>query len=163
MDVTFSCSKCNHSVTCSFDRASQAIACPQCRLEYRIPADAFAGDKLHRCLVCPSHDLFIRKDFPQRLGVGVVVAGFVASSIAWYNYQIILTFAILFATALIDVVLYVFVGGVLVCYRCNAHYRGIEGSDEHGAFELETHERYRQQAARLSEQRQAAQRTSVPS
>lgn len=155
MTVTFTCTKCDRDVTASHEPGAAALSCPNCRAAYQIPEGAFVDGKLTRCLVCPSRELFIRRDFPQRLGVAVVVAGFIASSIAWYYYQIILTFAILFATALVDVILYVVVGGVLVCYRCHAHYRGVEGSDEHGNFELETHERYRQQAARLGERRPA--------
>jgi hypothetical protein len=108
---------------------------------------------LRRCLVCGSEDLFVRKDFPQQLGVGIVVAGFIASSIAWSQYMTLLTFGILFATALIDVVLYLIVGEALVCYRCQAQYRMAPGIEQHSAFNLETHERYRQQAARLAEQR----------
>ncbi len=37
------------------------------------------------------------------------------------------TFAILFATALIDVVLYLIVPDALMCYRCGAMYRQAEG------------------------------------
>ncbi len=55
----------------------------------------------------------MRKDFPQRLGVAIVVTGFIASSIAWSQYMTLLTFGILFATALIDVVLYLIVGEAL--------------------------------------------------
>ena len=61
-----------------------------------------------------------------------------------------LTFAILFATALVDVVLYLIVPDALMCYRCGAQYRMAEGMARHGAFNLETHERYRQQAARMA-------------
>ena len=63
-----------------------------------------------------------------------------------------LTFGILFATAIIDVVLYSLVGDALMCYRCFAQYRGQDKYEEHGPFNLETHERYRQAAARQSEQ-----------
>ncbi len=115
-----------------------------------MPADAFEGDQLRRCLVCPSTDLFVRKDFPQRLGVGIVVLGIAASSIAWGYSLPILTFAILSATALLDVVLYLLVPNALMCYRCGAQYRLAPGMDRHGAFNLETHERYRQQAARMA-------------
>jgi monovalent cation:H+ antiporter-2, CPA2 family len=31
--------------------------------------------RLTRCIVCPSVDLFVRKDFPQRVGVGLVAIG----------------------------------------------------------------------------------------
>jgi hypothetical protein len=109
--------------------------------------------KLCRCLVCPSTDLFVRKDFPQRLGVAVVVLGIVASSVAWGYSLPILTFGILLATALLDVVLFLVVPDALMCYRCGAQYRHAEGMDRHGAFSLETHERHRQHSARMAGQR----------
>jgi hypothetical protein len=95
--------------------------------------------------------LFVRKDFPQVVGVAVVIFGGIASSIAWYFYRVYLTFGILFAIAAIDVLLYKIVGESLTCYRCHAQYRGVAGLKRHGAFELETHERYRQQTARLAQ------------
>ena len=80
------------------------------------------------------------------------MTGFIASSIAWSQYMTVLTFAILFATALIDVALYLIVGEALECYRCHAQYRTVAGLANHSAFSLETHERYRQLAARMAEQ-----------
>ncbi|MGD9719642.1 MAG: hypothetical protein AB7O59_00310 [Pirellulales bacterium] len=121
-----------------------------------VPADAFDGEQLRRCIACPSTDLFVRKDFPQRLGVTIVVLGIVASSIAWAYTYTIATFAILFATALVDVVLYLVVPDALACYRCGAMYRLAKGMERHGAFNLETHERYRQQAARMADTSRSA-------
>jgi hypothetical protein len=126
------------------------LRCASCRQEIALPPDAFDGDELRRCLVCPSTDLFVRKDFPQRLGVAIVVVGIVGSSIAWGYTYTIATFAILFATALADVVLYLLVPDALMCYRCGAMYRSVPGMGRHGAFNLETHERYRQQSARMA-------------
>jgi hypothetical protein len=83
------------------------------------------------------------------LGVSIVVVGFIASSIAWGFHMIYTTYAILFATALIDVTLYFLVGNVLQCYRCRAEFRQLADLSRHEPFHLETHERYRQQAARL--------------
>lgn len=114
-----------------------------------VEPDTMTPEGLKQCLVCGSQDLFVRKDFPQRLGVGIVVVGFIASSIAWSQYMTYLTFAILFATAAIDVVLYLLMGEALVCYRCHAEYRMVEGLQHHEGFNLETHERYRQMAARM--------------
>jgi hypothetical protein len=105
---------------------------------------------VRRCLVCPSTDLFLRKDFPQRLGVGIVTVGILASCITWAMSEIVATFAILFATALVDVVLYLVVPDALMCYRCGAMYRQASGTG-HEPFNLETHERYRQQAARMAD------------
>ncbi len=61
------------------------------------------------------------------------------------------TYAILFVMALIDVLLYVLVGNLLQCYRCQAQYRGVAGLEGRERFHLETHERHRQQVARLKQ------------
>lgn len=152
MNVTFSCPRCHAGVRSDIAPGAESLQCPGCRQVISIPSDAFDGDALRRCLVCPSTDLFVRKDFPQRLGVGIVVLGIVASSITWGFTWPIATFAILFATALVDVVLYVVVPNALMCYRCGAQYRMAVGTAGHGAFDLETHERHRQQAARMASQ-----------
>lgn len=122
-----------------------------------MPQDAVDGDRVQRCLVCPSTDLFVRKDFPQRLGVLIVAVGIIGSSIAWYHAHLLWTFGILFATALIDVLLYTLVGDALMCYRCQAQYRGVAEMDSHGLFDLETHEKHRQLNARL----QSAERATA--
>lgn len=65
--------------------------------------------------------------------------------------KVILSFAILFGTALIDVILYIVMGNLLECYRCHAQYRGLGDMAAHGSFNLEVHERFRQEAARLEQ------------
>jgi hypothetical protein len=150
MNVTFRCPQCEATVRARLAEHPTQLSCSHCSRQIAVPADAVSAGRIRRCLVCPSTDLFARKDFPQRLGVGLVVLGFIASSVAWANYHVLLTFAILFATALIDLVLYIVMGESLTCYRCHAQYRGFEEIERHGGFDLETHERYRQMAARLS-------------
>jgi hypothetical protein len=49
-------------------------------------------------------------------------------------------------------VLYLTVGNVLHCYRCQAQYRGVPGLENHQPFNLETHEKHRQQEIRLKRQ-----------
>ena len=76
--------------------------------------------------------------------------GFALSCVAWFFHMLITTFAILFATALIDVVLYLSLGDVVECYRCHAQYRGLDDMTTHEPFDLEIHERHRQVQARLA-------------
>jgi hypothetical protein len=115
-----------------------------------MPAVGVDGDRVRRCVSCPSNDLYVRKDFPQRLGVLLVVVGIVGSSIAWNYGHLYWTFGILFATALVDLLLFLSVGNALMCYRCGSQYRGVAEMESHGQFNLETHEKYRQLSARLS-------------
>jgi hypothetical protein len=152
MTVTFRCPHCQEPATVSVEPAAQELACPHCAARWAIEPGALTDGKLWRCLVCPSTELFVRKDFSQRLGIAIVVAGFLISSVFWYYRMPLWTYAVLFATALLDVVLYLTVGNVLECYRCQAHYRGVPGLENHQPFDLETHEKHRQQRIRLAQQ-----------
>jgi DNA-directed RNA polymerase subunit RPC12/RpoP len=149
MNVTYICPACQKTTRVEIISTTSELVCPNCPQRIAVPLEVVTSGRLEECLVCPSTDLFIRKDFPQRLGVGLVIFGFVASSVAWYNYAVFWTFAILFLTALVDLVLYIVMGESLTCYRCHSQYRGFQNMEVHGGFNLETHERYRQLAARL--------------
>lgn len=151
MNVTYRCPRCQQTTRVDFDSQSRVIGCAACDSQIEIPSGAVSEERLARCLVCPSTELFIRKDFSQPLGVAIVVAGFAISSVFWYYRMPFWTYGVLFATALIDVVLYLTVGNVLQCYRCQALYRGVPGLDQHEPFDLETHEKHRQQAARMKQ------------
>lgn len=160
MNLSFPCPQCEARVRLEVPEDAKSLSCPSCAHEILLPEGAWDGNTLSRCLLCPSKDLFLRKNFPQRLGVLIVAIGFVASCVTWANHQIIATYAIFFATALLDVILYFVVGNLLQCYRCEAQYRDLPGVNDHEAFHLETHERYRQQEARHSEQDNVTNTTS---
>jgi DNA-directed RNA polymerase subunit RPC12/RpoP len=149
MNVTFRCPHCDKIAHAELHTAQREIACPACAAKWQI-GDAAAG-KLERCLICPSKELYVRKDFSQATGVAIVVFGFVVSSVFWYYRMPLWTYGVLFATALIDVVLYLTVGNLLQCYRCQAQYRGVIGLEDHQPFDLETNEKHRQQRIRLAQ------------
>jgi hypothetical protein len=54
------------------------------------------------------------------------------------------------AAALLDLVLYLTIPDVAICYRCKAHHRGAEGIRGLPRFDLERHEHYRFEKARKS-------------
>ena len=148
IEVAFRCPSCEKTGRSPLDEETTGITCASCGQVCCVPEEAVVEQSVSRCVICRSHDLFLRKDFPQRLGVVIVVAGSLASCYAWYRHQLFLTFGILFTTAAIDVLLYLLVRDAVVCYRCGAHYRGCDEGEEHTDFDLEVHERYRQEAAR---------------
>jgi len=148
MEVIFRCPSCEKTGRSPLDEETTDIPCVSCGQVCQVPGEAVGEQGVSRCVICRGHDLFVRKDFPQRLGVAIVVIGSIASCYAWYRHQLFLTFGILFITAAIDVLLYLLVRDAIVCYRCGAHYRGFDDAEAHTEFNLEVHERYRQEAAR---------------
>jgi hypothetical protein len=154
MNVTYVCPQCEQSTRAEGTAAGLELRCAACGHTLPLPAEALSPDgELHACVVCGCRELFVRKDFPQRLGVAIVVCGFLASSIALAFHLRYVSYAILFATALIDLVLYLTVKNMLQCYRCQAVYRGLGGLEAFEPFNLETHERFRQQAIRMAQQK----------
>jgi hypothetical protein len=109
-----------------------------------------------RCVVCGCHDLWRQKDFPQGLGLFFVALGALISTIAWAYHMPLTALGTLMGFAALDLLLYVFMPDVLVCYRCHARYRHAALNAAHPRFNLETAERYRQEAARLADSRAAA-------
>jgi hypothetical protein len=117
MQITYACPHCEQSTRADVGEDSTHLACLHCGDERAVPPGAATAEAVSRCLVCPSEELFLRKDFPQGLGVTIVAVGLAASCIPWYFHSWYGTFAILFATALLDVVLYLTMGDMLQCYR----------------------------------------------
>jgi hypothetical protein len=151
MNVTFRCPRCDQPSMAEFERGSAELTCCRCGVKLPVPAGSVTDQRVVQCLICPSTELFLRKDFPQTLGVAIVVLAAVVSSVFWYLHMPWWTYGTLFAAAFIDLVLYIVVGNQLQCYRCHAQYRGVPGLENHEPFDLETHEKYRQQVARLAD------------
>ena len=151
MRVSYTCSECDAPVTALADESTRELVCPNCQRTMDVPAGAIQGEQVRHCVACPSEELYVRKDFPQRLGIAIVVLSEILSTITWYYRYIYLTYGIFFTFAALDFALYFAVGNLLQCYRCQAQYRGMAGLEQHSGFDLETHEKHRQQLIRLDE------------
>src|SRR5205085_952720 len=98
---------------------------------------------LSECPQCHCRDLFVRKNFPQKLGLGIVVVAAIAFLILAANpTTFYLGVYILLIPVVIDGLLYFFVRKITVCYRCRAEFAGPI-NPEHRGFELATGEKYR--------------------
>lgn len=104
-----------------------------------------AKEPLTQCPNCGCRDLFVRKDFPQKLGMTIVVlAGMTFLWLAASRSSFYLGAILLLVAVLIDAAMYFFVGKVTVCYRCRSEFRDVPINPRHEAFELAIAEKYRQ-------------------
>jgi rRNA maturation protein Nop10 len=101
-----------------------------------------AAGVVKRCAACPGREFFIRKDFPQKLGMLLVVIFGMIATYFYAEQRVGLTFATLGSLVVIDAIIYFFVGKVTVCYRCRAEYRGVAYNPDHAGFDLATSEKY---------------------
>lgn len=157
MQIQYSCPACSGTVRSDVGPDSAAVACSHCAWTRPLRREDFAEHGPQQCLVCGCSDLWRQKDFPAKLGLALVALGAVLSTIAMAWYFPATALGILLAFALGDLVLYVVMPDVLVCYRCHARHRVTGPDEQFPRFNLETAERYRQEAARLDDAHRAAQ------
>lgn len=164
MELTYECPACEAVGRVEAVESKAAAECGRCGAVRELKAGAFEpGPALRACAWCATEDLYLQKDFPHGLGLGIVVAGFAISTVFWYYYMPIAAFAVLLATAALDVALYYFVPDVTICYRCLGQYRG-PGSNPDGRvrpFDLGVGERYRQERLRIEELRRQEQEAAA--
>jgi len=149
MQVTFHCPGCQVTRRAGVGAQTPSLECGGCHWSRPVPDGMRDNAAPERCLVCGCDDLWRQKDFPQRVGLAMVALGALLSTIAWAYHLPATALGILLGFALVDLLLFVFMKDVLVCYRCHAQYRHVPFHEDQPRFNLETAERYRQEAARL--------------
>jgi hypothetical protein len=87
------------------------------------------------CPACAGRQLYVQRDFNQRAGLAIVVAGALLAPFTPY-------YSSLMVAAAIDAGLYALLPEIAVCYRCHAHFRGFRRNPAHQAFDLHTAEQY---------------------
>src|SRR5262245_21368789 len=165
MELTFQCPECGAVGHASPIESMPAAKCRSCQRESPGRPDAFERHGLQSCAWCATEDLYLQKDFPQGLGLLIVVVGFVISTVFWFYEMPIPAYIILLVSAFVDMVLYYRVPDVTICYRCLGQYRG-DGANPQGRFkpfDLAVGERYRQERLRAEQLREQRARTDAPS
>ena len=159
MELTFLCPGCGAVNRVSPLELAERGICSQCSADRSLHRELIDDGQLRACPWCATTDLFVQKDFPQGLGLAIVLVGFVVSTIFWYLEKPIFTYLILLASALVDMILYYRVPDVIICYRCLSQIRGTgsnPGNHFH-SFDLAVGERYRQERLRIEGLRQQAE------
>ncbi|MDO8628944.1 MAG: hypothetical protein Q7R41_00480, partial [Phycisphaerales bacterium] len=100
-----------------------------------------AKNSVDRCAVCGGSEMFVRKGFPQRLGLAIVVV-FGLAAVYAFTFNVLLAWSILAGAILLDLVIYAFLGRVTTCYACRAEYRSCVLNPAHEGFDLATSEKY---------------------
>jgi hypothetical protein len=111
------------------------------------------------CLICGNPELYKKKNFPHWLGLSILVVSCLAFMVLELLYHQWWAWAILLGSAVFDGLLYLWVGDVVVCYRCHAHYRGGMPVPALQPHDLGIAERYRQERLRR-EQLEAQKKTT---
>ena len=125
------------------EECTGTIKCPRCHLQHPIATtESMRQDAIvDHCAVCGGTEMFVRKDFPQHVGVAVVVV-FGLAAIYYFRTSIAIAWSILAGGLFLDLLIYLFIGRVTACYACRAEYRKCLLNPAHTGFDLATSEKY---------------------
>jgi hypothetical protein len=120
----------------------------ECGHEQHLYLPGSEDSQLANCAACGNKEVYRRKNFPQWLGM-LLLAGACAAFFTLQGlYLPTPAWIILLGSAAFDLVLYLIVGDVIVCYRCQARHYGLRRQKSYTPFELATAEKYRQEKLR---------------
>jgi DNA-directed RNA polymerase subunit RPC12/RpoP len=116
-------------------------ACGDCGrgLDLAVKGWSSEAGSLERCLACGEYRLYRQRDINRKVGLAVVLGG-AGVSLALLPFSALAAYLVLFALAGIDLVFYLMLPEVVICYRCGAKYRGFPRGSKIEPFDLLTAE-----------------------
>ena len=133
-EIAFACPLCGGEAAAGVDGRGRCSACGAETL-LDVPGSLRDGRVVDRCPPCGGGQLYVQRDFNQKAGLALVVAGAVLAPFTPF-------YASLVVALLVDAALYALLPEIAICYRCQAHFRGFARNPKHGAFDLHTAEQY---------------------
>ncbi len=133
-EIAFACASCGRETVAGLDGRGR---CPQCGEARELGLTPALREQriVDRCPACEGEQLYVQRDFNQKVGLAIVVVGAVLAPFTPYYSSLVVA-------ALVDAALYALLPEITVCYRCHAHFRGFRRNPRHVAFDLHTAEQY---------------------
>jgi hypothetical protein len=153
--IAFVCPSCYRWAERRLSELPVEHACLRCGRRQALAAEGRLTDEgaVKMCLACGCGHLYLEKDFNATVGCLVILAA-AALFLIFSTYQAALLF--LLGAALMDFLVYLWVGKRAICYRCLAEYRGFPLHPEHGPYELGIASRFADDAGKGEKPRDQA-------
>ena len=136
LSVTFGCPQCGRGVETA---PGSTVVCGHCGATAELPPHD--GKLIEQCLACGCEELYRHRDFNQKLGIVLLALGI-------FLWWLLGSFWPMVAAAGIDLLLFLTLPDVAICYDCKAHHRDFSNIATLPKFDLERHEHYRRVKAR---------------
>ena len=139
-EIAYPCPSCGEEVSCGLDGRGR---CGTCGAESALELSPSLREArvVDGCPACGGEQLYVQRDFNQKAGLAIVVAGALFAPFTPFYSSLIVA-------ALVDATLYAVLPEITICYRCQAHFRGFAGNPRHRAFDLQIAEQFPSRTSR---------------
>ena len=132
MRIRTQCKECGLPFRERLDRDRPELVCPGCGHSRALNHSYWSSDAVERCPVCDCKHLYPQRDVNRALGCLIVTIGAILSP---WTYGLSLV-----VLAGVDLVLYLRLKEVPVCYRCDTVYRDARPGPRQKEFDLLKHD-----------------------
>ena len=139
MEINTYCPECENGIFLHELPKAGLIPCQRCGKgrEAAGGGELDAQGAIARCGLCGCAEFYRQKDFNTKLGLWIL-ALIVGLALVFNRWLI----PILVVGAVLDTLLYFFLGDIIICYSCRAIYRGLPFNPKVEGFDLKIHDQY---------------------
>lgn len=141
-EINLKCTGCGNGVF--LEEPAFAASCSRCHRAATAPYLRPDAEPLEACAGCQRRDLYRQRDFNRNLGAAVAVVACLAAFVLFLKDAWFWALGTLVAAAAVDLVLYLVLAQVAVCYACGAIHRGFTLHPGIQGFNLVVADRYEQ-------------------
>ena len=142
MEISFRCYDCQ-----AVNQVRPSTAETTCTACGRMFAMAFSNNILHGnqvdvCPRCEKTDFYVQRDFNGKIGLAIAVLFALVGLVFVALDRPVYFYACLGAAAIIDLLLYLSLPEITICYSCKTAFRGARKNPAHEPFDLHTADMY---------------------
>ncbi len=138
MELTCRCPHCQSSQSIDPTKIENGVVCASCEGDIPLtPSESIRNQNLvDACPWCGESVFYVQRDFNQKLGLGIVVLFALIGLVFVWLGRPLYFYLSLAAGALIDLLLYLMLPEVTICYACKIAFRSVEKNPDHKPFDL---------------------------
>lgn len=138
MEIAFRCPHCQVSHNIDPVGIESGVVCPPCGAKISFtPSQSIRNQNLvDACPRCGQSVFYVQRDFNQKLGLGIVILFALIGLVFVWAGRPLYFYLSLAAGALIDLLLYLILPEVTICYACKTGFRSPKKNPDHKAFDL---------------------------
>lgn len=143
LEITLTCIECGSGVHVHPTKDAENAECGVCQTLNPIKFDEnHMLGIVKDCPKCERKDFFKQKDFNRKIGVGLFVLGAISVPVfILMDIGFPWIYSVFFLMVILDIALYFILPLVVVCYKCQTCFRGVENIEEIHGFNHEMNDR----------------------
>lgn len=140
MTISFRCPEPECQAVNQVQASETDASCRSCgrSLPMALSKEILRNNRVDVCPRCAKTDFYVQRDFNGKIGLGIAAAFALVGLVFVALDRPVYFYACLGAAAVVDLVLYLSLPEITICYNCKTAFRGARKNPTHQPFDLHT-------------------------